>query len=406
MDAETKDRPLNVLILKDTLSARTGATKLMLQVADAFLSHGDKVTLVFFSDDGSRHLIENRLARFDVMIQQSTLSKYVSILTQVPIIKLFMKDAFSIKDGINVLDQFAFVRKLRRRKTCYDLIIVMSIWSGFMLPLLDDSYKVRTILYFHEPPTFSGLPFPLRILLRLHMHILRPHVALNVSITHAMARSIANESTLRTAVVPDAFYERPVIREKQPFVLLDTRWTVVRNPFMVADIADVLKNIRFVMCGSFGSVALKQKFLNELKERHLEQVVEMKENLEEDELEALYSRARCYVRWSGKSTDETGPSFGLVQAVSNGCVPIISDNLGSARYVRQFVGDDFVVKNDAAEFASAIKRVFSDGKFFDDALKRVIEWRDGYTARDYRKLLLSYLGKDFTPNPSSDGASA
>ena len=191
-----------------------------------------------------------------------------------------------------------------------------------------------------------------------------------------------------THVVKDYFTLKKLNLQKEKFVLLDTRWTFVRNPFFAIDIMKILPEVKFTMCGTFGSSELRQNFIDRINSEALNERISIMEDLAEEALDELYSRAMCYIRWSNPDIVETGPSYGLIQSISNGCVPIVSSELGSASDVLEHMGRDFVVSNTPQGFASAIERLFRDRDFLNEAVQKAVKWRNGYTAKEYRESLL------------------
>jgi glycosyltransferase involved in cell wall biosynthesis len=138
-------------------------------------------------------------------------------------------------------------------------------------------------------------------------------------------------------------------------------------------------------------LALRKRFEKELAEHRVEDRIHIREENTEAELDILYSTARCFIRWSNPSVVETGPSYGLIQAISNGCVPVISMDLGSSPRVAEKLGPEFAVDNTVAGFADAIRRLFNDEEFFAKAVQNVINWRNSYTGKEYGERLLSII---------------
>jgi glycosyltransferase involved in cell wall biosynthesis len=385
---------LRVLILKDTLSAKSGATKLTFDIAKSFLSSGDSVRIVFFHDDGTSYLADLELMKqLELAVEEDNILFRISQLVQMPIFKLFLKDAFQVKDAINIFGLIKFARKINTFGENVDIIICMSIWTGIFSVFLKHDYRRRIILYFHEPPTFSGLPFPIRAVLKLYLSKLVKISAVNISITDKMRDSIRLLLGFETYVVKDYFTLNEVRPEKDDFVLLDTRWTFIRNPFFVLNIMKLVPDVKFVMCGTFGSSELKAKFIQSICREKLNHRISILDDVTEDELNDLYSRARCYIRWSNPDIVENGPSYGLIQSISNGCVPIVSSELGSADDVLEHMGREFVVSNTPEGFASTIRRLFSDRNFLNEAVERALRWRNSYTEKDYREALLEKFDK-------------
>lgn len=389
---------LRILVLKDTLTAKAGATKLTLDIVRSFVSCGDEVHVVFFRDDGTFPLANGKdMPDHTVTIFKSGLKFKLSQAIQTPLIKLFLRDAFLIKDAINIFDQILFARKINKSKEDFDIIISMSIWSGVASIFLKPTLRKRQILYFHEPPTFSGLPYAVRKVLNFYLSELLKRTEFYVSITDKMRDAIKSDLGVNTYVVKDYFTIKPTVSEKGDYVLLDTRWTFVRNPFFVIDIMKLLKDTRFVMCGSFGSTELRARFIEKLGNEGMTDRISIKEGISESALDEIYSRAKCYIRWSNPKIIETGPSYGLIQAISNGCVPIVSHDIGSASDVTENIGVDFAVSNTPEGFASAIIKLFNDKNFFDDAVSRVIKWRNSYTLTEYRQVIINMLESKTIP---------
>lgn len=383
---------LKVLIIKDLFSARTGGSKLTLDMARGLRSIGNDVKIVFFHHDGTGNLLESQLRDIEYEFYGDGILFRLSQLFQIPILKLFLKDAFHEEDAINFMGQLAYSRFLGRRGETFDIVISMSIWTGLTYMLLSDfALHTKTALYFYEPPIFSGLPLPIRLLLKIYMRLVLKKTTLNVSITDAVKQLMQKKLSLNSVTVSASFLVKSSKIEKEDYVLADTRWTYVRDPFFIIEIARLLPTVKFKMCGSFASEDIREKFLHKLEMSGFGDRIFVYEHNSEDSLDSLYSNAKCYIRWSNKEIDETGPSYGLIQAVSNGCVPIISDNLGSSSDVIRNLGEEYVVQNDASQFALAIRRLFEDQGYFSQSVKKVISWRDRYTTQESSNLLLAYI---------------
>lgn len=380
-----------ILIVKDNLTAKTGTTKLTLDIARGLMAAGASVDIVFFHSYSKEKSVLGEVGDVNIEIHENRVLYGLSQMFQAPIIKMYMEDAFSPGDAVNLLDQLTFARRLNSSEEKYDHIIFMNIWSALTSIFLDQSLRSRSALYFHEPPVFGGLPGPVRTLLNYYLRRLYKGTAIHISLTEAMRRSMEETAGMSTVVLPDAFIVKPTKASKDDFVLMDTRWTYIRNPFFAIEIAERLPATRFVMCGKFASAALKERFVKALAEHKMNDRFLVKDQNTEEELDAFYSSARCYVRWSNPTVLETGPGYGLIQAVSNGCVPVISNDLGSSSYVESGLGQEFVVGNNANDFATVIERLFTDQEFFSRALERVLKWRNSYTGKDYGTRLLSIL---------------
>ena len=383
--------PPRILIIKDNLTAKTGTTKLTLDIARALKTVGADVDLVFFHSDGTEKSVMGALDDVKIEVYENRMLYAISKAIQAPIIGVYLQDAFTSGDSVNLFGQYLFAQKLNSMRTKYDHIIFMNMWSALGVMFLAKELRDRSAIYFHEPPVFDGFPRPIRSLLKMYVGELCLRTSTHISLTEPMRKAIEEKTGIKTIVLQDAFVLRPVKNKKEDFVLLDTRWTYIRNPFFAIGIAERLPGTRFIMCGKFGSVALRERFEKELAEHRVEDRIQIREENTEAELDILYSTARCFIRWSNPSVVETGPSYGLIQAISNGCVPVISMDLGSSPRVAEKLGPEFAVDNTAAGFADAIRRLFNDEEFFAKAVQNVINWRNSYTGKEYGDRLLSII---------------
>lgn len=382
---------IRILIIKDSFSARNGSTKLTLDIAKALGSVGADVDVVFFHSDGSEHILGDELVGVKSEILENRLLFWISKVIQYPIIKLYLKDAFTTGDAVNILDQLRLARRLNRSASKYDLLISMNMWTSIPSLFLSPYYRTHSVLFFHEPPVFGGLPRPITLFMEIFLRLILRNTWINLSLTEPMKKDIQVSAGIKTTVVADAFSVRPVTSKKEDYVLLDTRWTFVRNPFFALDIAERLPDVKFLMCGKFGSESLKQRFLTMVEERKMADRFTVREENTEAELNSFYAKAKCYIRWSNPSIIERGPSYGLIQAVSNGCIPILSEDMGSSGDVAEHLGADFVVANNPADFARAIGALYKDENFSARAFEKVIQWRNSYTGKEYGKRLLSVV---------------
>lgn len=71
---------------------------------------------------------------------------------------------------------------------------------------------------------------------------------------------------------------------------------------------------------------------------------------------------------------EDGFPFSLVQAVSYGCVPVLSRELGRANYFAREVSPDLAVYG-AEGFTHAIARLLNEPEFYREMRDRVDAWR-------------------------------
>lgn len=149
---------------------------------------------------------------------------------------------------------------------------------------------------------------------------------------------------------------------KERFALVDTRWSPARDPGFLVDVLTKVEGPQVIMAGSFPRPALKARFLSRLESAGLASRVTVRTDLPELEVARLYSRALCYMRWSGysaTSVPETGLGWGFIRAIENGCPIIADDGLGASRLISDGK-EGMVVDRNPASFALALKHLWTN----------------------------------------------
>jgi len=191
----------------------------------------------------------------------------------------------------------------------------------------------------------------------------------------SMIRDRLRSQGIEAITIPHGFFGGGVIpRPKEPLILVDTRWVKERDPFRVIRIAEKLPGIRMIMIGRFADVAMRKDLENRLRSRGLSQQVELSPPLSEMELLALYGRARIVLRWAFPNM-ESGFSFSLVNAISSGCVPVMSSGLGGSRHLAEEVSPDLVQDSDEG-LVHIIRCLLADEQYYNKMQSKVLSWRD------------------------------
>jgi glycosyltransferase involved in cell wall biosynthesis len=372
---------MRVAIVKDNMSVRSGTSKMCVRIALGFQALGDEVRVIYLRRSADSDQVPPILApvRFSVL-NHPTLSK-LSELIQTPVLKLILSPSFTADNRIDFIGA-ADARGLSRELSDPDLLVFMNLWSAPSLLLGVAGPRTRVITMLHEPPIFTNLPFPLNKLLEIYFRSLSRTSQLLVTPTEDTAQYTKSHFGCSPVVVPNGSWIPPREVEKEPIILADTRWTADRDPRLLLRIAERVEDASFVVSGTFPSRRTREEFMEDLRSTGLRQRVKVLEGADETTIESIFSRSLIYVRW-GIQTREYGPSFGLSQAISNLCVPIVSSDLGSATYVRSRVHSGLVVEKSASSFASVIDRILNDLAFRESVQMAVREARDRYTWKDY-----------------------
>lgn len=381
---------MNVLIVKDSLSASAGTTKFAISLARGFTQLGHSTKLIFLHESPTGRLIEPSLAGLNWTIVSSGATYAVSSAMQYPFTGLFFRSAFSSDDHVDFLRGIAS-RQLAKTVERSDLVIAANIWSATCLLLHHENPRVRRVVYFHEPPRFDGLPAAFVFGMRTYLkELIRAGVRF-VCLTDPLMSELSDWLKRSSFVMTNGYSLGPVFRAKEDFVLVDSRWTEQRNPTFILKIASRLRGTRFVVAGRFATDQLRQRFMNEREDQGLTSSVAMVENLTEYSLLRLYSHALCYVRW-GILRGELGNPTGIGQAISSGCIPIVSRDLAIAPVLSDGISDDVVVDSEPGAFAQRILELQSNPELRARLVEAVVRYRDSHSWKNYCQELLSNLG--------------
>jgi glycosyltransferase involved in cell wall biosynthesis len=379
----------STLIVHSTSSPYAGTTRMALYLAQGFADCGHDVTLAFVDLKPSNDLLPLDRTAAAVRFLSGRLSKSLSKAIQAPFFRLFESGAFDENDSIDVFGQVVG-RGLRQLVASSDNVILMNQWAGFSFLLNPRPRRARVGLIIHEPPYFRELPALIRAPLRRYIDALSRAVDVIVSISPVLQARLASDFGIASVLQINAVAPEPNSLVRGNFVLVNTRWTIERDPGFIVDIARLNPGVKFVVVGRFATSELRERLRTELSAAGLTGQVEIFEDVSEDKLATLFSTARCYLRWAACG-GELGVSAGLFQAIGSGCVPVISDDLGSAYEVRTQISPDLVVPRTPEAFAVAVARLIRDDHFLDTMMKRVLQYRENHTWKQYAQQLLNEL---------------
>ena len=372
--AQSGEKELRVLILKDRLSAHTGTGKMAIQLARGFLALGARASVLFMSRSDDHLLIEDELKDIDYSVMPTSEWNRLSGAVQLPLLKTVLKGAYTrddLPDIFSELTQPLILRELERA----DVTVFMNIWSSFPALLGRKRPHQRWVVYFHEPPYFREIPWGLRQLLHRYVRTVVRKCDLVISLSPRMQSIMREELSIQSECLENGVAAESDNRVKEDFVLADTRWTSEREPMFLLQVMEALPQTRFVMCGRFGNPAIKTAFFESARALHLEGRLISHDKISEGDLKRLYSTARCYIRWSALH-GEAGPSIGVFQAMANLCVPIIDEGLGSAETIRGRISPELVLPRDPQAFAAKIRDLGASR----ETLQRLIDRVEAYRA--------------------------
>lgn len=347
----------------------SGTTKYIGSLADGFASLGHSVRLIYSGQGPRADLVDltfRHLTR--VRFTGSLSQRFTEYAVGGPILRLFTD--FKPSQSVNLIGSFLGSNKFDRLTADTDLIVYANTFA-YPPPRLLRQRTRQEVLIFHEGIGSTNLPYPLRKSFTSFCKAVSDSVDLRMAITDQVAEVLGSEGITSRAIY-HGFFSNIVPGVKEPLILADSRWFPHRSPVRVAHIAERVPGARFAVLGSFQNPNLEDQLRRELVKTRTSDRVEIRTGVPEPELLNLYGRAKCVIRWGQL---ERGFPFSLVYAVSSGCIPVFSSELGGARYIASEVSPDLVVKTDS-ELAEVLNRLLSDDVYYTSMKRKVLGWRD------------------------------
>lgn len=371
---------LKVLVIGAQLSPYSGTSKVSLEIIRGLREIGCTVDSCFLSTGRDVGLFTG-LPVPQISTLESPKTRLVSTAIQLPLISTIWRHGFTRDDAVDVIGALTS-RDLLRRLRGSDVVVFMNFWSAFPVLRLDPAKRPKTIVFFHELPTYAEVPPLAKQIIRGLVRKLARSCNLIISVSDRIRTGVETETGLGSRVFYPGIQLAHSLRSKEGFVLMDTRWTNSREPEFIAEIARALPSTEFVMAGHFPSQAVRTRLLRALSDRGVEGHVKILTELTEPQLDDLYSRAKWYLRWSAKPY-EAGPSFGVFQAIGNLCPPIVDRELGGADFLMKNGLRELVVDRDPHAFATRLLSLERSTGAYDVLLQRLAEVRSENSWRSF-----------------------
>jgi glycosyltransferase involved in cell wall biosynthesis len=174
---------------------------------------------------------------------------------------------------------------------------------------------------------------------------------------------------------------------KENIVVTVSRFTPEKNMEKIVDVADKLRDFRFVMIG--GRAKYSESVIDNINKRIRElrvDNVELLFDVPRDKLREMLGSAKYYLH------PPYAEHFGIsvVEAMSTGCIPIVYRDGGAWYDVVSRVSDILGYYN-VREVPSIIRRIEKDEKLYEELRKKSLEVASMFTYDMFKKRLLSRL---------------
>ncbi|MGP6208042.1 hypothetical protein ACNF42_08465 [Cuniculiplasma sp. SKW3] len=371
---------MKILIVIDVLNGHNGTFKIMRNIAYGFADIND-VKIIFFGKSKDYKNVLPLLEGFNyTMLSNKFLYKFESIIKNIIIknhenIKLDDVPLFSI--------QFSLFKYLRKIDFEPDFIIFSNYFSSLSLLI---NNKINSIVLLHEAPLFNDFNFLIRKFIYIYLSIISKKTKF-LSISQDISKKTMDNFKFKVITRPPIGFIDYNVKDKERFILLDTRWTEDRDPLFVVNIAKNMRNIKIIMHGIFTNDNIKEQLIKKITFENYN--VQLISNDSDDELQNLYQKALVVIRWAG--FNERGNPLSIFNAISYNCIPVVDKALGLAPFISENISPDLVVNKDKNEIAIVVKKIFEDRSYYDNLLCKVIECKERFSWKKYSEQLINEI---------------
>jgi glycosyltransferase involved in cell wall biosynthesis len=215
-------------------------------------------------------------------------------------------------------------------------------------------------------------------------------VLCNSSWTAEKFKSAYNDDFIVEVLYPPVdveYFSKVAGNIKENIVVTVSRFTPEKNMEKIVDVADKLRDFRFVMIG--GRAKYSESVIDNINKRIRElrvDNVELLFDVPRDKLREMLGSAKYYLH------PPYAEHFGIsvVEAMSTGCIPIVYRDGGAWYDVVSRVSDILGYYN-VREVPSIIRRIEKDEKLYEELRKKSLEVASMFTYDMFKKRLLSRL---------------
>ena len=169
-------------------------------------------------------------------------------------------------------------------------------------------------------------------------------------------QSLVSSSENVKVVFPGAHNRSSVNSDRGRYVVLATAWKEGKDPQYLLELAGRLEDSRYVVAGAWIDEAMKERFVDELKRRHVEDRISVIGALDEDELLDLYSRALVFLQVRA----DMGFGLPALEAAGQGCTFIIPSGQSVCDIFTSGADGFIVSEKDTVRIVEHLRQLFNN----------------------------------------------
>ncbi len=157
-------------------------------------------------------------------------------------------------------------------------------------------------------------------------------------------------------IIPGVRLRQSVRSDRKDYAMLATSWKEGKEPEYVLELAQRLRQIKFMVAGAWVTEGFKRRFLSELAERGVEDRVSVIGAVDELRLLDLYSQAVVFLQIKA----DVGFGLPALEAASQGCTFIIPEGQGVCDIFASGSDGLMVSEKDTPQIAKYLENLFQN----------------------------------------------
>ena len=266
-----------------------------------------------------------------------------------------------------------------------DLVICHDQWAGLAGYYAFKKYGVKYVTILHESLGEYKVPFLGKMANYFEKRTLK-----NSHRIFAINENIANSVKLLyhfTAIVNyHGMDSISTIKydNKKNIIVASSTWDKNRAKDVYLKAITVLPDYKLFIAGRWRDALLKEYYVKLINQYNLSKRVELIDSIDEAELKRLYACSKFVMRFGYK---ENGNPHAIIDALSNGTLPILNSELGIAKLIKDFDAGLIVDPTREDQIVQSIKRADNDKEYskFQDNISKLCSI---YTWERHCKLIL------------------
>lgn len=141
-----------------------------------------------------------------------------------------------------------------------------------------------------------------------------------------------------------------------PYILCVSKWDIGRHPEFAIELAREIP-VRVVLGGTWITQSARAEFLRKVADAAdgLAGSIEIRDQLDEAQLDSTYARAWVYVHWNPE-----GFGMGALEAMARGVPVVCTDQAGVGELVKDFGNGRLIRGGETRDFVKAISEILAD----------------------------------------------